>query len=609
MRFEELRIRGFLSFGPDEQVVKLGKRGLVLIEGENRDDPTVANNGSGKSTLSEALLWGLFGKTLRGKDGDGVVHRKLRGTVGCKVTVLFSNDKGELFKVERHRGDPKEKNRLLFTGPSSGFTANETSATEAKIVEALGMDFETFTNAVVFGQGPMKHFANMTDKEMKQVTDKLIGVESLSVAYKLANKDLNDLEDELEVLENERKDLTSLKEDLQAAREEHTSWDDEYERNKAKYQKQIDALVEPDFKVLTKAIAEAEGQLTKADADLDLAKDVLAKKDAARIAAKLELERANEKQSNLTTKPGKCDHCGSKVAAEDLQAHRKKVEEEQAAAQGAYKTAREEYQQANTARDNKVSDRDNAKRKLEAARRKLDDAKSEAANHEKLRDMLKQFKQQTNPHVKAVERAEKALLDAKAHNAKVNAASVDVKKEIETLKFVATMFSDKGGNGLPPLKALLVESVAPFINKKLAHYSRFLTDGNIRLGFETQTQLKSGEYRDMYSLTAKNRHGSEDYGGSSGGERRKIDAAIFFAFQALAASRAREQVRFGLFDEIFDALDETAQEVMMELLLEEQKRRDTIFVITQRADLASFFPTRVRVVKEHGFSTISQKVK
>ena len=61
MQFSELTIRNFLSFGDKEQTLKLDGRGLVLIQGENLDDPSARDNGSGKSSIVEALLWCLYG--------------------------------------------------------------------------------------------------------------------------------------------------------------------------------------------------------------------------------------------------------------------------------------------------------------------------------------------------------------------------------------------------------------------------------------------------------------------------------------------------------------------------------------------------------------------
>lgn len=604
MRFEELKLSGFLSFSDEESTVTIGKRGLVLIEGENRDDPTVDNNGSGKSSISEALLWALFGKTIRGVSGDEVVNRQSKE--GCRVEVRFTNDKGESFIVERYRKHRLHKNKLFFTGPTGGLTANETSETEAKVVEALGMDFETFTSAVVFGQGQAKHFASMTDKEMKRVTDKLIGVEAISAAHKKASDDLWDLQAEFDALKAEKKDLDKLKEALKAARSDETEWEEEHEAKVVEYEKQLASLKPPDLSKLKADVEEREKWLQAAESNYESAKDSVARLDTSYSVKAAEEGRLSRSLKSVATKPGKCPHCGSTVTAFDVAAHVGAVQQEHAEALRACEAVLEDLNKARKLKQDRKQHLDECKQKLEKVKRALSDAKEEAAKVEKVKDMLDEFRKQTNPHKKAIARAKEALAEAEEHNETVDAAMKEMRGELDELEFVVSMFSDKGGGpDLPPLKGLLVESVAPFVNEKLEHYSRVLTDGNIVLTFETQKQLKSGEYRDEYRLKAVNRYGAEAYEGASGGERRKIDAAIFFAFQALAASRAREQVRFAVYDEALDALDETAKEVMMELLAEERKTKDTLFVITQDPSVRGYFHDVIRVVKERGLSSVT----
>jgi DNA repair exonuclease SbcCD ATPase subunit len=601
MRFEELRIRGFLSFGPDEQVVKLGKRGLVLVEGENLDDATVANNGSGKSSISEALLWALYGETLRGVSGDDVVNRKVKS--GCRVEVSFTNDNGESFKVIRHRKDPVEKNRLEFIGGKAGLTANEASATEEHITQAVGMDFETFTSAVVFGQGQLKHFASMTDKEMKAVIDKLVGIQQLVDAHKAAKADLTATTQELRDLEAKRVDTTSLEGFLRDAERERDEWGG----LQAKLIKKLEAAVVPQVSTakVVKQMQEARDLFAVAVQDEEAKAKVLEKADrevATALAEATALERSIAKLTTQTT--GMCQSCGADVDAKNVARHRKEMEKDLAAAHEVTTAVSAKRLKARTARNE-------ARDLVKQASDVVDTLKTEMANitaanarASESETRLEEARSATNPHEKAVSKFKTKIAEVEAANALVAKKAKAKLGEVKLREFVVAMFSDKGGPGLPPLKGLLVESVAPFLNKKLAYYSRFLTDGAISVEFETTTTLKSGEQRESYGLKAKNRYGADAYEGSSGGERRKIDAAVFFAFQALAASRSAEQIRFGCFDEVFDALDETAQEAMMELLVEECSKKDMVLVITQRNDLAAYFSKRMKVVKKNGLSRI-----
>ena len=61
---------------------------------------------------------------------------------------------------------------------------------------------------------------------------------------------------------------------------------------------------------------------------------------------------------------------------------------------------------------------------------------------------------------------------------------------------------------------------------------------------------------------------------------------------------------FGTLDEIFDALDESGIESVIELLQELSQEKSSIFVISHNPHLQSMFSNTITVVKKDGFSTI-----
>jgi DNA repair exonuclease SbcCD ATPase subunit len=63
----------------------------VLVEGDN---------GAGKSAMIDALVWCLFGTTLRGYENDEVVNRRVGKDCMVKVTL---EDGDELYTVTRAR--------------------------------------------------------------------------------------------------------------------------------------------------------------------------------------------------------------------------------------------------------------------------------------------------------------------------------------------------------------------------------------------------------------------------------------------------------------------------------------------------------------------------
>ena len=597
MRFETLTVRGFLSFSDKPQEIRLSKRGLVLVEGENRDDPTVDNNGSGKSSISEALLWGLFGKTLRGLTADKVVNRKSK--IGCHVAVEFTNDAGEGFRVDRYRKDDEHRNKLLFASTKRVLTANDSDETQRLIVDALGMDFDTFTSAVVFGQGQIKHFASMTDKEMKSVIDKLLGLEQLVDAHKRAKADL--LVTMQDVLDEQAKliDVTALEQELADAKSERDAW----------AQKQVQRIAQATSAVAYDASehATAKAQRKEAKELCEVAREhyAQAKAEAARVSGLHEAETTALRRIRPVEVLKACPTCKRPfdTSAAEKQAAQAKADLDEA--QARVDKVWKKVVATSRALTDATMQRNLGEQALAEAEKAEADLRTQKDRFDAQEATVRALKAEENPHEKRVQKYATRIKEAREGNEQQERAIALLQEKRQQLEFIVNMLSDKGVPGQPPLKALIVESVAPFLNQRLLHYAGRLTRNMFEITFEATRALKSGETKDLYELRVVNRSGGDSYDASSGGERRKIDAAIFFAFQALAASRAREQVRFAIWDEVFDALDETAQEVMMELLLEEQKSRDTMLVVTQRPELRGHFPTSIKVVKEKGFSRLA----
>ena len=135
MKFGNLHIDNFLSF--TSTVLCLDKLGLVCLLGENQDAPLNDNNGSGKSAVLEAIVWCLWGKTIRGLKDDEVVNL----TVGknCKVS-LDIEDEGVTYTIVRSRlMEGKKPNDLVLLVDGKNASQRKL-ATQDKINQILGMD-------------------------------------------------------------------------------------------------------------------------------------------------------------------------------------------------------------------------------------------------------------------------------------------------------------------------------------------------------------------------------------------------------------------------------------------------------------------------------------
>lgn len=92
---ENVKVKNFLSFG--SSVTKFDvKEGINLITGLNKDTGRV--NGTGKTSICEAIVWGLYGKTIKDITKDQIVNWKNKKK--CSVEVSFSIDDNK-YVIER----------------------------------------------------------------------------------------------------------------------------------------------------------------------------------------------------------------------------------------------------------------------------------------------------------------------------------------------------------------------------------------------------------------------------------------------------------------------------------------------------------------------------
>ena len=165
MYFSDYELINFMSVRHIK--TNLNNRGLVLIEGENLDADAFDSNGSGKSTIfDDGITWILYGETVRGLKGDAVVNKFVgKNTVGRLVII----DGSETYEIIRHRKHKDFKNSVVLIHNGKTITSKSDTDTSKIIEDILQMDFLSFTNSVLFGQGAVKMFASSTDSDQKNI--------------------------------------------------------------------------------------------------------------------------------------------------------------------------------------------------------------------------------------------------------------------------------------------------------------------------------------------------------------------------------------------------------------------------------------------------------
>jgi len=166
MKINKIEINNFYSI----KNVKLRfdkYKGIVLIEGKNKD--TGGSNGSGKSVLVEAVVWGLFGKTIRKSTEEALINNKEKKKCSVKITVnddiVIERSRKPVF-LKIHKGDKE-------------LTRDNSQNTQALIDELLQTNYKVFLASSVFGQQNNIEFINATPEDKRTIIKNFLNLDDL----------------------------------------------------------------------------------------------------------------------------------------------------------------------------------------------------------------------------------------------------------------------------------------------------------------------------------------------------------------------------------------------------------------------------------------------
>lgn len=166
MKIKKIEVSNFYSIKDVKwDIGKMGN-GLVLIEGKNKD--TKASNGAGKSVLIEALVWGLFGRTIRKSTEEALVNN--RSKKNCVVRV-FVND----LIIERGKRPTTLK---LWRGEEE-ITQDNGLNTQNLIDELLGTNYKVFLASTVFGQSNTTAFLTASPDDKRTIIKNFLNLETM----------------------------------------------------------------------------------------------------------------------------------------------------------------------------------------------------------------------------------------------------------------------------------------------------------------------------------------------------------------------------------------------------------------------------------------------
>lgn len=165
--------------------LNLENRGLVLIEGKNTGNSSFESNGSGKSTLLNSITYAIYGQTSYGLRADDVVNRQEDKDTSV---ILYLDVDGQSYRIERYRKHKTHKNKVRLFQGNTELTGKSAKDTDTKIQELFGVDYNTYMNSIVQGQGEAEIFSKASDKGKKEILENITNIAVYKKAQDIAKE-------------------------------------------------------------------------------------------------------------------------------------------------------------------------------------------------------------------------------------------------------------------------------------------------------------------------------------------------------------------------------------------------------------------------------------
>lgn len=575
MLIKEIGIRGYKSFGNNEQLLKLNteKGELILL---------VGNNGNGKSSLIESFEFSLYGKVKSNKAKKwhklGTLPNRINGEL--LNTINFSANGTE---VVIKRGLSPNKLELWENGilNERAGKANIDSAIE----KYIGMDIETFKSFISLSINDFKNFISLTNEEKQLLLDKLFNLEVINILNGIL-KDIN---------KNNKSRMVSLDSEIRTLDES------------------IDSIKRSIDKAIERQKEEAKLALEKEKEDIQTEIDTIiefinSKKDEYQ-SLKEKREKIKEKQSELSDEIEK-EKKQYIITGSDIKSIQKEIDLYDS---GKCPTCSTDFTSDSfiTLRATLVEKKDSYNSVLKEIESNITELK---AKDKKLKEISDKTDSIFNDLTYLIrnKKSEIEALNKKKNDNKI----VDTKPSIDIDEFQNTIkdLNDKKSNSqehitickekelyYKEINRILGEdgvkkSIIAGIIKPINH---FIGENIRKMGLSFEVKLDETFTADIKSLSSSIEHDT-----LSTGETKKINIAILIAYLKLI--RTKKHINILFLDEVFSSIDLEGIDSILILLKSFANDYNINIFVVHHAILSQEMFDRILLINKDVFSTIEE---
>jgi DNA repair exonuclease SbcCD ATPase subunit len=661
--FKKIKAQNFLCFG--ENGIEIDFKNydsVVLIKGKNldvNDNNLNSSNGSGKSSILDALLYGLFGKTVKNPKKIGVKDVINNKTNKKMVIEIYFDD----IKIQRTR---KPDGLKLWQSKDGNFeestelTRGEIKQTQELIESILGFNCETFKSTCIFTDSNTDSYLESNASDRRIIIENLLGLEKYRTYNEIVKENIKQTKSSIAIAEieshNADNSLNDIKKQLEQLNDKEKTWkktiNDEIEIIKNEIillEKQVKDLAEFDPQVekynnaqkeielkreeqnlLEEKILKSESTKDQIDLKMEEGKSILLENNSEFLKIKNQIDLiSNEITQNQNTiektkniKEGiVCKHCFSITQKENYEVVRDDC-----------KSQIEELQKLKDIESNKITVINDKINEIKKQLQTLIDMKSKivtsiSANKSKiqtiqqdintLQTIIKPETLNTISRIESKISLQKINIMEKTNVIEGNSPYYDLiitaKNNLETAlskskdnkeKLVELMqkipyfnfWADAFGD--KGVRKFVIDQILPILNDHVAEMLDLLVDSNLILTFDNEFNETIKRVTDDTPII---------YDLLSNGQKRRINLAISQAFAHVRELNTGSMPNILFLDEVSINMDSQGNNSIYKLIKEMAKNK-VVFVTTHDQELSDLLAdsSRINLKMENGISSIDR---
>lgn len=610
LHFNKLTLHNFGSYGHTE--VDLQNRGFCLVSGENNyPKDNALSNGAGKSFLWSAICFALTGMTISG------LHTNLQNiNISenlCYVELDFAFG-GSNYLINRSIA-PKSDLKIVKDGIDvSGKGIKESSK---KLEEYLpDITYDLIASTIILGQGLPQKFSSFTPSGRKELLEKLTKSDFMiediktrvSNRLNILNNKVRDCEDRLLINKTQVDNLVKTQGDLQTeldtvAKIDYSAVIKDLDQALGSTNAEINrinaeiAVYEPQVSTLnTQLASKLSEKATVSEEELSKYKQALTEQLQAKSDISSALKVKESELKKLQSITDICPTCGQKipqVIKPDTTQHVAEIK----TLNESLKTASSKVDEIEAKHKQYMVDINNAfskdiqdiNEKLAELSKKLSDFKTQIAslNSKKTQisvELSLKIKENealvtTVNNIKSKITANNAAItNAKANITELEAGLIELNEHLAVVKKIDTLIKRD-------FRGYLLSNIIEYLDARAKQYCKVVFD---------TTDLSIFLDGNNLNITYCDRL----LDNLSGGERTRVDLVLQLSIRDLLCKYFGYTSNILVLDEVTDFLDAKSCEAVMNLISNQLKDIESVFIISHHAESLELpIDSELKVVK------------